>query len=56
MFRPKKIIPDESGKNEDGSLYMEVMKFSSLKQRAEIRNKAFTDRLFAENLSKEAAE
>ena len=45
MFRPRKKIPDESGANADGYLYMEIMKFSSLKRRAEIRNKAFSDRL-----------
>lgn len=47
MFRPFKTIPDDSGQNQDGGLYMEVMRFSSLKRRAEIRNKAFTDCLLS---------
>lgn len=45
IFRPRKNIPDDSGTNLDGSLYMEVLKFSVLKERAEIRNKAFIDRI-----------
>lgn len=54
MFRPRKRIPDDSGANVDGYLYTEVMKFSSLKKRAEIRNKAFSDRLLnVENQSKD---
>lgn len=46
LFRPFKTIIDESGQGQDGGLYMEVIKYSSLKKRAEIRNKAFSDRLF----------
>lgn len=49
LFRPRKVIPDDSGSNKDGSLYMEVMRYSSLKRRAEIRNKAFTDRLLQQS-------
>lgn len=45
IFRPRKNIPDDSGANLDGSLYMEVLKFSVLKERAEIRNRAFIDRI-----------
>lgn len=45
IFRPRKNIPDDSGTNLDGSLYMEVLKFSVLRERAEIRNKAFIDRI-----------
>lgn len=49
IFRPRKNIPDDSGANIDGSLYMEVLKFSVLKERAEIRNKAFIDRILGNN-------
>lgn len=45
LFRPKKTIPDDNGTQEDGTLYMEVLQFSVLKARAELRNKAFIDRL-----------
>ena len=45
LFRPMKTVPDDSGSNIDGSLYMEVIQFSVLKERAELRNKAFIDRL-----------
>lgn len=48
IFRPRKNIPDDSGTNLDGSLYMEVLKFSVLKERAEIRNKAFIDRILGD--------
>lgn len=50
LFRPKKTIPDDSGTQEDGTLYMEVLKFSVLKDRAEIRNKAFIDRLLGSSI------
>ena len=50
IFRPRKNIPDDSGTNIDGSLYMEVLKFSVLKERAEIRNKAFIDRILGDNI------
>lgn len=43
LFRPMKTIPDDSGTNQDGSLYMEVLQFSVLKERAEQRNRAFID-------------
>lgn len=49
IFRPRKNIPDDSGANLDGSLYMEVLKFSVLKERAEIRNKAFIDRILGDD-------
>lgn len=49
IFRPRKNIPDDSGTNNDGSLYMEVIKFSVLKERAEIRNKAFIDKILGNN-------
>lgn len=40
-------IADVSGKNrKDGSLYMEVIRYSSIVERSEARNKAFFDRLF----------
>lgn len=45
IFRPNKTIPDESGSNQDGTLYMEVIKYSVLKARAELRNKMFIDKL-----------
>ena len=48
LFRPMKTIPDDSGSNEDGSLYTEVIPFSVLKERAELRNKAFIDCLMPE--------
>ena len=38
-----KTVPDDSGTNQDGSLYMEVIQYSVLKERAELRNKAFID-------------
>ena len=43
LFRPMKTVPDDSGTNQDGSLYMEVIQYSVLKERAELRNKAFID-------------
>lgn len=43
LFRPMRNIPDDSGTNQDGSLYMEVLQFSALKERAEQRNRAFID-------------
>ena len=44
LFRPMKNVPDDSsGENQDGSLYMEVLQFSVLKERAEQRNRAFID-------------
>lgn len=52
LFRPKKIIPDDNGTQEDGTLYMEVLKFSVLKERAELRNKAFIDRLIGDSIEK----
>lgn len=45
LFRPSKKIVDESSDNQDGTLYMEVIQFSVLKQRAELRNKIFADLL-----------
>lgn len=44
QFRPSKKIPDESGKN-DGSLYTEVLKYSTLLKRAILRNKIFIEKL-----------
>lgn len=43
LFRPMKYVPDDSGSNQDGTLYTEVIQFSVLKERAELRNKAFID-------------
>lgn len=53
IFRPNKTIPDESGTNQDGSLYMEVLKYSVLKARAEIRNKMFIRKLMGGDIIKE---
>lgn len=49
LFRPAKPVVDESGRNQDGSLYMEVIRFSVLKERAELRNKAFMEILKEES-------
>lgn len=56
LFRPMKIIPDQSGGNQDGSLYMEVIQFSVLKQRAELRNRAFIDLLMREDMQSSGEE
>ena len=45
LFRPSKKIVDESSDNQDDTHYMEVIQFSVLKQRAELRNKIFADLL-----------
>ena len=44
QFRPSKKIPGESGKS-DGSLYTEVLKYSTLLKRALLRNKIFIEKL-----------
>ena len=46
LFRPTKTIRNTTGEREIGSLYMEVIKYSVIKQRAQIRNQAFIDTLF----------
>lgn len=48
LFRPMKTVRDDSGSNQDGSLYTEVIQFSALKERAELRNKVFIDCLMLE--------
>ena len=55
LFRPKKTIPDDSGAGVDGTLYMEVLKFSVLRERASLRNKAFIDRLMEDALPENRA-
>ena len=50
LFRPMKTVPDDSGTNQDGSLYMEVIQFSVLKERAELRNRAFIDCLIGNGI------
>jgi len=44
IFRPFKRIAGKFG-NEDGSLYTEVIKYSTLLERAKLRNKIFIDKL-----------
>ncbi len=44
LFRPSKIIVGEDG-NDDGSLYTEVIKYSTLLERAKNRNKIFMKKL-----------
>ena len=46
MYRPNKLIADDSGHNHDGNLYTEILTFKVIKERAEIRNKAFKEKLF----------
>lgn len=53
VFRPNKNVPDDSGTNQNGTLYMEVLKYSVLLERAEIRNKAFIERLLKSPTSTE---
>jgi hypothetical protein len=43
-FRPSENVIDFSGKN-NGSIYIEVLKFSTLLERAKMRNKIFIDKL-----------
>jgi hypothetical protein len=43
-FRPSEKVIDFSGKN-DGSIYTEVIKYSTLLERAKLRNKIFIDKL-----------
>lgn len=45
-----KTVPDDSGTNQDGSLYMEVIQFSVLKERAGLRNRAFIDCLISNGI------
>ena len=52
LFRPAKTVVGE-GEKQDGSLYMEVIQFSVLKERAELRNRAFMDQLMSEPDAKE---
>ena len=46
LYRQPKTIRNKTGEIEIGSLYMEVIKYSVIKQRAEVRNQAFVDTLF----------
>lgn len=48
--------PVYGGKRGEGSLYMEVLKYSTLLKRAEIRNSIFSDNLFGEDFDKEVGE
>ena len=52
LFRPMKTVRDDSGSNQDGSLYTEVIQFSALKERAELRNKVFIDCLMLKETKK----
>lgn len=45
LFRPAATVAGEDGRT-DGNLYTEIISYSNLRDRAEIRNKAFTSRLF----------
>lgn len=47
LFRPAKPVVGINGEK-DGSLYTEVIKYSSLLSRAKLRNKAFVDLLFSQ--------
>lgn len=47
-YRPPKKVPGFFG-HENGSIYSEVLKYSTLLNRAKVRNKAFQDRLFPSN-------
>jgi hypothetical protein len=48
LFRPHSIIPGDDGRR-DGSLYTEVIKYSTLLKRAKQRNKIFIDKLTPES-------
>lgn len=48
VFRPHKIIVGKNGRN-DGSLYTEVIKYSTLLQRAKKRNEIFIEKLQINN-------
>jgi hypothetical protein len=48
--------PVYGGQRGEGSLYMEVLKYSTLLKRAEIRNSIFSDNLFGEDFDKEVGE
>lgn len=47
LFRSHKRIVDTSGREKHGSLYTEIIKYSSLIERASVRNKAFIDKIFS---------
>lgn len=44
MFRPEKSVAGINGKG-DGYLYMEILKYSTLLERAKMRNSVFTEKL-----------
>lgn len=50
MFRPNKLVADDSGRNHDGNLYTEILTFDIIKERAEIRNRAFKEKLFGDKV------
>ena len=45
LFRPSATVAGEDGKA-DGNLYTEIISYTNLRDRAAIRNEAFTTRLF----------
>lgn len=45
MFRPKKNIAYDQNEKEDGELYMEVLSYSELLEKAKLRNKTFIEKL-----------
>lgn len=46
MYRPHKLVADDTGQKHDGDLYTEILTFTAIKQRAELRNKVFKEKLF----------
>jgi hypothetical protein len=48
--------PVYGGKRGEGALYMEVLKYSTLLKRAEIRNSIFSNKIFGENFDKDEEE
>lgn len=54
LFRPAATVAGEDGRA-DGNLYTEIISYSNLRDRAEIRNRAFTSRLLV-NITKQDEE
>ena len=50
LFRPSKGIPHFFGKL-PGEMYMEVLKYSTLLQRAKLRNKTFSEKLLGKHIT-----
>lgn len=53
LYRPKKNIPCDNNENKDGELYMEILPYSELLERASSRNKIFIEKLGIDNTDKE---